>query len=524
MDRHVRALEARLGRTTTGTVHWVRGPLLGIERHAVFGLCMGTRPGEAPPDAEGLCATDRHEVAHCVLTSHCSARFEPPALLTEGWAQANQGTDPVDQAVDAWEALMQGRGLTLRQLTGPGWYNRHEWPVYFHGAPLVNFLLDRFGPERFLQLYTTCNPSTFESDCRRILGLDLDGLDAAYRADIERLATDEISVARRRLERLKVGPGVDAVQWKAFLADDFAAAERLLAPYRNSRLTAAIKDSSTDDQGQKEAYSWDIRLSRSGPFASLRGRWPRIERAWLAHPRRSILAAQNGPNTPWTVEDESKRTRDQSYHRALGRIDDLDVVRYNTALLLAMSRELFHRDHEGIVVTDFERTVEKGRPIVRVRLEDRSPPDWTPPWRVATLTLIPDDLYVAESLSLEGVPPAKSTQQSDLEYDRQDGMPMLRAAHTTLSSPDGSHGTIELTVTDRQFGPVPEDDFDPEQFLDGPQVREAADPDPFTDAPNRLMRWVWIPFAAGALCLVVGAAMRFGTWHRSTSFGSARVS
>ena len=44
----------------------------------------------------------------------------------------------------------------------------------------MNFLLDRFGPERFLELYTTCSQSTFEADCRRILGLDLDGLDAAY--------------------------------------------------------------------------------------------------------------------------------------------------------------------------------------------------------------------------------------------------------------------------------------------------------------------------------------------------------
>ena len=45
MDRHVRALETRLGRTTTGKIHWARGPLLGIWGHAIFGLCMGTGPG-----------------------------------------------------------------------------------------------------------------------------------------------------------------------------------------------------------------------------------------------------------------------------------------------------------------------------------------------------------------------------------------------------------------------------------------------------------------------------------------------
>ena len=282
----------------------------------MFGLCMGSRPGEVPADAEGLSAADRHEVAHCVLMSHCSARFQPPALLTEGWAQANQGDDPVDQAIHAWNDLIKGNGLSLRQLTGPDWYHRHEWPVYLHGAPLVNFLLDRFGPEPFLRLYTTCAKSTFELDCRRILGLDLDGLDAAYRADIERHATEVLPVARRRLERLRLGPGVDAAQWKAFLTDYFAAAERLLAPYRYARVTAEFRDSSTDDHGQKETSNWDICLSRSGPFASERSRMPTVERARLAHPTRSLIANRQGPNGPWMVEDDSRRTRDQSYQRA----------------------------------------------------------------------------------------------------------------------------------------------------------------------------------------------------------------
>ncbi len=222
--------------------------------------------------------------------------------------------------------------------------------------------------------------------------------------------------------------------------------------------------------------------------------------------------------------DESKRTRDQSYQRALSRIDSIDTVRYNTALLLGMSEEFFNRDHEGIFVTDLERVTEKGRPIVRVRLEDRLPPDWRPPWRVATFKLVPDDLYVAESVRLEGVSWSQGTQQSDFEYDHQDGIPLLRAAHTTTNASDGSHGTIEMTITDRQFGPVPEEDFDPERFLDGPQVREAAEPEPFANPPNRLMQWSWLPIAVGAICLLAGAGLRIATWHRSHPFGRARVS
>jgi hypothetical protein len=507
MDRHVRALEARLGRATTGSIHWVRGPLLGIERHALFGLCLGSRPGEAPADAEGLCTPDRHEVAHCVLTSHCSARFDPPALLTEGWAQATQGDDPVDQATQAWNDLIQDNGLSLRQLTGPDWYNRHEWPVYLHGAPLVNFLLDRLGPERFLRLYTTCAKSTFELDCRRILGLDLDGLDAAYRADVERRAAEVLPVARRRLERLRLDPGIDAAHWKAFLTDYFAAAERVLAPYRNARVTAVFQDSSTDDHGRKETSSWDIRLIRSGPFASVRSRLPTVERARLAHPTRSLSADRRGPNAPWMVDDDSRRTRDESYQRALGQIDRADIVRDLSAVLLALSDDLSGRDHAGIVVAGFERLTEKGRPIMRVRFEDRSPPDWGTPWRVASYDLAADDFYIEESVRIERGAPTNSTQVSEFEYDRHGGLPIVRAMHTAVTSADGSTETLYMTITDRQFGPVPEDTFDPERFLDGPQLREASEPRPFSAQSNRLMRWTWLPFAAGTLCLVFGAGV-----------------
>ena len=108
MDRHIRAVEARLGRRTGRIIHWARGPLLGAGGRAVFGLCMGIRPGAEPADAEGLCTVDRHEVAHCVLNSQCSPWVDPPAMLTEGWARANQGVDPVSLAYRVRADLERG--------------------------------------------------------------------------------------------------------------------------------------------------------------------------------------------------------------------------------------------------------------------------------------------------------------------------------------------------------------------------------------------------------------------------------
>src|SRR5262249_38671226 len=150
------------------------------------------------------------------------------------------GTDPAELAARAWDRRQQGVDLTLRELTGPVWYNRHEWPVYVQGAPLVNTLLERFGPERFLELYTTCRPATFDADCRRILGVGLDELDAAYWADLERQVGHAGGLAGR-LRHLKLDPAVTATAWQAFLDGYLPEAERLLAPYEEVRLTREFR-------------------------------------------------------------------------------------------------------------------------------------------------------------------------------------------------------------------------------------------------------------------------------------------
>ena len=137
MDRHIRALEARLGRTGTRRVHWVRGPLLGIGGKAILGMCMGSSPGEEweRPDAEGLRTVDRHEVAHVVLSQFCTADSWPPAVLMEGWAEAASIANPNSYRLRAWAQREAGRTLTLETLCGPLWYGRHDYPVYLQGAP-----------------------------------------------------------------------------------------------------------------------------------------------------------------------------------------------------------------------------------------------------------------------------------------------------------------------------------------------------------------------------------------------------
>jgi hypothetical protein len=507
MDRHIRALEARLGRTAGWTVAWARGPILGNQGQTHRGLSLGSRPGEVRPDDGGLTPTDRHEVAHAVIASLCPPSSDPPAVLVEGWAEANMGEDPVEQARGLKEDWERRNGFTLRQLTGARWYHRHQNPVYAYGAPLVDFLLHRFGPEKFLEFYTTCHPAAFDADCRRILGLDVDGLDTALRAEVDRFLSETGSLDRHRLERLRLDPGVNAAKWRAFLADYFTAAARMLGPNQHVRLRAVMNQSDTDAQGRTETTSYEQRLLRSGELASLRHRTPYFEEARLSHPRRSIVARRAAADRAWRVEDESNRTPKQARRRALFLIDILDAAGHqDVAVLLAFAQEPPIQFRRDLVVAALNRFTEGGRPQVRVRIEDRSPAGANTPWHAVTFVLAADDLFAAQTERIEGAGQERATYQSEFTYDRHEGIPVLRSKHTTMSAPDGSLGTVDLKVVERHFGPIPKEEFDPDSFLDGPQVTETR-PNPFADKPSTLGRQVWPPFTIGALCLIAGAAI-----------------
>ena len=114
-----------------------------------------------------------------------------------------------------------------------------------------------------------------------------------------------------------------------------------------------------------------------------------------------------------------------------------------------------------------------------------------------------------QSERTEGVGPDSTTYQSSFTYDRHEGIPVLRSVQAAFDLPSGSRGTSELKVVERQFGPIPEEEFDPDRFLDGPQVKEAP-PEADVDEPSRLRRWYWLPLPIGALGLVAGAAISIG--------------
>jgi len=506
MDRHVRQLEARLGRPTRGSIHWARGPLLGLQGRADFGHCMGSGP-DTDPVADGLAPVDRHEVAHCVLLSHCPPEFDPPAILTEGWAEANSGRDRVELAKAAWVRHLAGDDLSLRDFVGPDWYYRSELPAYFQGAPLVNYILDRYGPDRFVLLYTTCGRSTFADDCRRILGVSLDELDAAYQAEVEQLATRDETL--ERLERLELGASVTAADWKAFLAEAVSTAARFRSALDHIRLTAAITEVLPDGERRVETESQRLYVMRSGPIRSLRFRWPDSETAYLAHPQQSFQARRIEPNGPWQIEDNPKLDPERAYRSALATIDRLEESTLQPPALGSLSQDLENNGSQHLVVTRLERFTLWTRPFVHLRIEDHSPADRIAPWRAVSYVLAADDLLAVRSCEYEDTGSKGYRLRTEVAYDRHDGIPVLRSIDLCLTSPEGSKRQSKVAVVERQFGPVPDEEFAPERLLDGPRAHKVVEHVPLPENARSFADWYWVLLIVGAVCLV-GGILSFG--------------
>jgi hypothetical protein len=500
MDRHVRALESRLGRAIEGRVHWARGPLFGMQNKAIFGLCMGSRLGEVPPDDEGLAGVDRHEVAHCVFANFCPVSSEPPALLMEGWAEANAGRDPAELDLLAWDQRLKGRESTFRELTGPRWYHRHEWPVYVQGASLVNFILKQYGPERFIRLYTTCRLATFAEDCKRVLGADPDRIDAARWAAIERETGHEKPLARR-LALLKVRPAIDRKDWEAFLADYLARATRLLAPYENVRLAVEHSYEETDAAGKRTVWNEHIDIVRSDAYRFMRRRMPHREEAILAHPRHSFDVKRKGSGEPWKVLHNPNLAPDRNYQVVLASIDLGDPFCKLAAYLLAFSEQLGNLvDTSGVELTTLERFTEDGKRYVRVGLTDRRASQHSP-WRSVTVVVSADNFYAARSIEDES--PDGRIDLRTLAYDSHDGIPVLRSMESTITCPGGGLAVNRVTAVDRHFGPIPQSEFDPKRLLDGSPFIQSSDR---TGAPPTFADCYHLLLGFGVVCMAVGKA------------------
>lgn len=222
MDRHVQEMEQLTGLRLRAKIYWARGRLLGQGNLCCYGIALGSAQSPASE-------LDRHELAHALLNQHYTTATQPPTLLSEGWADSQQSpagdgadlaaaalglrqqlavleNDPepgrelanyVDQEGmirllrDLHERGQQG-GFYLRELTDSYWYHRDKGPVYSIGGALVNFLLRKFGGQRFVQFYFACRPGNFDAECQNVFGVKLNDLEMEFWEDAEQLVSRRV--------------------------------------------------------------------------------------------------------------------------------------------------------------------------------------------------------------------------------------------------------------------------------------------------------------------------------------------
>jgi hypothetical protein len=515
MDQHVVGLEARLGRPVRGRAHWIRGPILGLQGKAIYGVCMGSLPDDQTRDTERLGYVDRHEVAHVAIASVCPVTMNPPALFIEGWAEANSGHDPTELAIRAWQFRKRGDGLSLAELSGPEWYSRHESSVYIFGGPLVDYILREFGAERFLTLYVNSRPETFAVDVRRILGVGLDELDRAYWADIERMLGPQHSPARNRLFRLKLGPDVAPEAWKAFLEEYLAESARLLASYDHVKINGEFQYTSWDGAGNTQIVTRETEYRRSGKLLSFRTRPDaRQEHLFLATPSRALQAHRTAPESPWEIRVAPKLDAEHAYQRMVHRIMREEQCTFAAAFLPELIGDIFERTDAGnVILTKLERDSEGGRPRVKLVLEDHSPEKYVP-WRSFTALFSADDHFVIQSYEYEGQ--SNSWGGAEFQYDRHEGLPVLQSRHEYGTQPTGWKGSGEMTVVEQTFGPIPDDEFAPDRVLDGPSVTVPIDGDHRDQ--STFASWYKVPLVLGLIGLVcgIGLGMRWPSRNRDS--------
>jgi hypothetical protein len=139
---------------------------------------------------------DRHELAHGVVHQLQPPDADPPTLLIEGWAEAHSGVTPQKRAkwaIDSrtlWRERTGagGRASYLRELTRATWYHRVDGPVYNVGGAFAQFVLQKYGTDRFLRWYFACRPGRVEEECLDKLGVEFDALESAFWAEKEHLA------------------------------------------------------------------------------------------------------------------------------------------------------------------------------------------------------------------------------------------------------------------------------------------------------------------------------------------------
>ncbi len=484
MDRHIRRLEEVLGRECRTKVHWVRGTLWGIEPCAIQGVAIGS-PGDVETNAGELTRLDQHEVAHVVINHLAGPDADPPAVLAEGWAEAQEGQEPGDPARRAIERRNGGPVLSLADFLHPDWYGMSRGPAYVQGGALVDFILREYGGETFFELYRTCRRETFAEDCRRLLGVSLEKLDRLYWADarqrVAELEKDEkgqrcvklllplpatgrgpdemVAVWMDRAAAEKAEPPADAAARQAFLAEYPGALRRLMRAYDPVSISAGVTSVRRDEEGKQTRETCRIEYACNGRRRRYLVEDGESSQVIVAAPEQSFHLSRNAGDRFWSIEDASTRYLGD-YHdrsRAVGLwLRPFSFMGESIADRMA---------NPEFLIRDIAATEQAGRSLVKIVYEEEEGRTQ------GSFIVDPQRGWALSELEYRFEPSEFPTIRCTHRFtynEAEDYPPVVKTAiqHTQQDERRATF-TQRIEVEGVRFGPVPERDF----RLDGYPVK-----------------------------------------------------
>jgi len=145
-----------------------------------------------------------HELTHLVVHQ---ATFSPygqlPIWLDEGLATYNEGElDPVFRCC-LQEAILEDELISVRSLCSPFSAETEKALLsYAQSYSLVEYLLDNYGQDRMLDLFTILKQgSTYDEALSEVCGFDIDGLDARWRGTLASHTVISVSRISEQSER-----------------------------------------------------------------------------------------------------------------------------------------------------------------------------------------------------------------------------------------------------------------------------------------------------------------------------------
>jgi hypothetical protein len=532
MDRHIERMEKFLGRRCDEKVHWVRGPMLRILWGFGFqGLAFGN-PADPAAEAGGLSSVDRHEAAHCVLQQLAGAEANPPSFLAEGWAESQSGGEPGELAHDAFEERRRGLTPSLAELAGPEFYYHSRREVYLLGGALVDFLLRRYGGEKFFLLCSTCREETFAEDCQCVLGVGLDELDRLYWADVRRQVAevhrkaerpgcvksllplpatgyergDLVPVFMDRRAAEKTAPAADVAARKAFLAEYPEAFRKLTEAYRHVRMRGRGHGFRPMPEGKWER-DYSVTCSEDGPRHHSRIEEEGETAVVVVTPEKSCLLRKGPTHNRYSVVDSDTGFANSQTHylgpilwcdRYLPRPYRFPIVDFQHGPTIADWIAA-----PDVVVRDIVAMPQAGRSLVKVSFELRINPYHR---RDGWFLLDPARGWALSEIQLrtlfEGAP--ANTVVCRITYgDVKDVPPAVKSVSFRIESEDAGVFFAEQTeVEEVRFGPIDDREFDQDRY----PIKRGWQP--------------WTAYgcaAAGLLLVLVALAVLFRLARRQSS-------